>query len=149
MKNYIQKIIFTLALALTMFSMTFTSVLAAEATPSGQDDVIKRMNAAILTVDLPTAGVGNAESGAQILIGRIIGIFISLFGTFFLILILYGGFKWMNAKGNQEEMEKAKKVLQSAIIGFIIVMLAYGISYFVTSQLQEAAKPKITATPGT
>jgi len=40
----------------------------------------------------------------------------------------------------QEEMEKAKKILQSAIIGFIIVMMAYAISFFVTSALQGAVK---------
>lgn len=89
-------------------------------------------------LSLPSIGT-DLEGGAQTIIGKVINAFIGLFGAFFLILVIYGGFKWMNAKGNQEEMEKAKKILQSAIIGFIIVMLAYAISFFVAYALQKAA----------
>ena len=89
-------------------------------------------------LSLPSLG-NDPEGGAQKIIGNIINAFLGLFGAFFLVLVIYGGFKWMNARGNQEEMEKAKKILQSAVIGFIIVMMAYAISFFVASALQGAA----------
>lgn len=113
-------------------------VVAAPALAQTGQSITDRMIKGLAGVDLPTVE-GNEDAGAQTIIGKIINAFIGLFGAFFLILVIYGGFKWMNAKGNQEEMEKAKKILQSAVIGFIIVMLAYAISFFVASALKGVA----------
>lgn len=41
----------------------------------------------------------------------------------------------MTAAGNEEQVGKAKKLLTAAIIGLIIVLSAYAISYFVISKL--------------
>lgn len=130
MKSYIKKIGLSLTLSLVLFSLALTPILA-------QESITDRMKGAIKTVDLPTAGT-EVDDGAQEIIGNVIGAFLSIFGAFFLILVIYGGFKWMNAKGNQEEIDKAKSVLRSATIGFLIVMLSYAISYFVAAGLQAA-----------
>jgi hypothetical protein len=37
----------------------------------------------------------------------------------------------MTARGNEEQVEKAKKVIQNAVIGLIIVILAYAITLFI------------------
>lgn len=124
------KIILTIAIIVLLVGVVATPVLA--------QDITQRMIDGLAGVDLPTVE-NDPDAGAQTIIGNIINAFLGLFGAFFLILIIYGGFKWMNAKGSQEEMEKAKKILQSAIIGFTIVMFAYAISFFVTSALQGAA----------
>ena len=124
------KIILTIAMITLLFSVVATPVLA--------QDITQRMIDGLACVNLPTVG-NDPDTGAQTIIGNIINAFLGLLGAFFLILVIYGGFKWMNARGNQEEMEKAKKILQSAVIGFIIVMMAYAISFFVTSALQGAA----------
>ena len=124
------KIILTIAMITLLFSVVATPVLA--------QDITQRMIDGLAGVNLPTVG-NDPDTGAQTIIGNIINAFLVLFGAFFLILVIYGGFKWMNARGNQEEMEKAKKILQSAVIGFIIVMMAYAISFFVASALQGAA----------
>jgi len=71
--------------------------------------------------------------------GKVISAFLGLLGIILLILILYGGFLWMTAGGNEEKIGKAKKILANAVIGLIIVIMAYGISYFVVTQLQKAA----------
>ena len=52
--------------------------------------------------------------------------------------MIYGGYKWLVASGREEEIKKAKDTIRSAIIGLIIVMAAYTISYFVAAALQEA-----------
>ncbi len=46
-------------------------------------------------------------------------------------LIIYGGFVWLTAAGNEEKIEKAKKVISAAVIGLIIVLLAWAIVIFV------------------
>lgn len=53
-------------------------------------------------------------------------------------IVLYGGFVWMNSKGSKEEIEKAKKILKSGIIGLIIILSSWGIAYFVISGLSGA-----------
>ena len=56
-------------------------------------------------------------------------------GILFLGLVLWGGFVWMNARGNQEEVAKAKKILTRAVIGLVIVLASFGISQFIFYQV--------------
>jgi hypothetical protein len=69
------------------------------------------------------------------LIGKIIQIVLSFVGVIFFILIIYAGFLWMTAGGNEEQVTKAKKLITSAAVGLIIVISAYAITYFILSQL--------------
>lgn len=64
-------------------------------------------------------------------IGKMIGGVLSLLGVVFLILTIYGGFTWMLARGNEQESEKARKIIADSIIGLIIVLAAYAITVFV------------------
>lgn len=72
-------------------------------------------------------------------IASIIQVALSLLGVIFLILMIYGGYLWMTDRGNAEQVEKAKKVITAAIIGLVIVIAAYAISYFVFSRLASSA----------
>lgn len=65
----------------------------------------------------------------------VIQIVLSLLGVIFLVLLIYGGFLWMTARGNEQQVEKAKEVMYSAIIGLMIVLGAYAISTFVLTSL--------------
>ena len=64
-------------------------------------------------------------------VSRIIAIILSILGVIFLGLTIYGGIVWMTAQGNQEKVSKAKELITEAIIGLIIVIAAYAITYFV------------------
>jgi hypothetical protein len=61
-------------------------------------------------------------------IGTLIGIFLSILGIIFLLLVLYAGFLWMTAAGNETQVGKAKKILTSVVIGAIIIFGAFAIS---------------------
>jgi len=50
-------------------------------------------------------------------------------------LILYGGFKWMTAGGNEEQVGEAKKIIISGVIGLIIILSAYAIANFVVGAI--------------
>lgn len=63
--------------------------------------------------------------------GQITGAALSLIGIIFFILMLYGGFLWMTARGESKVAEKAKGIIIDAIIGLIIVAAAYIITSFV------------------
>lgn len=79
-------------------------------------------------------------------ISSIIGIFLSFLGVIFMVLMLYGGFNWMTAAGDEQKIDKAKDTIREAIIGIVIVIAAYAISIFVVGRLwgQGSSTPPIT-----
>lgn len=86
-----------------------------------------------------TAGLG--EEPKQTLpqiIGNLINAALSMLGIIFLILMLYGGYIWMQAKGNTEDIDKAKKIIENAIIGIVVIGLAFAITNFVLDQITNA-----------
>lgn len=59
-------------------------------------------------------------------------------GLIFLFLTLYAGYLWMTAMGDPKKVTKAKDILAQSVIGLIILILSYGISYFVVSKIGGA-----------
>jgi hypothetical protein len=66
-------------------------------------------------------------------IGLIINSLLGLVGVVFMILMMYGGYLWMTAQGNESQVEKAIGIMKAAIIGLAITFSAFAISYFVMS----------------
>lgn len=75
-------------------------------------------------------------------VGRIIKWVIGLIGVILMVLIIYGGFLYATSAGNEKQTETAKKTLIYAIIGVIIVGLAYFLTDFVISVLFPRPIPK-------
>jgi len=65
------------------------------------------------------------------IIGRGIQFVISFLGILFLGFMIYAGILWMTASGDEKKVEKATGIIKQAIIGIIVVMAAYAITYFV------------------
>lgn len=53
-------------------------------------------------------------------------------GVAAVMVIIVGGYTWMTAAGNEEKIKKAKQVLQSGLIGLVIILIAYVLVIFVT-----------------
>lgn len=70
-----------------------------------------------------------------VLIGSLLQIVLSILGLGLLGLIVYGGYYWLTAGGKAEEVEKAVKILKSAIWGFIVILAAFTITTFVVTSL--------------
>jgi len=68
-------------------------------------------------------------------IARVIKVVLSLLGMIFLVLIIYAGFTWMTSAGNEDRIDKAKKIMAAAVIGLAIVLAAYVITAFVVNSL--------------
>lgn len=72
-------------------------------------------------------------------IARIINVAMGLLGIVAVVIILAGGFMWMTAAGNEEKVEKAKKLIFSGIIGLAIILTSFAIAQFVIRSLVTAA----------
>ena len=79
------------------------------------------------------------SADARDIVVGIINAALTLFAIAFTILIIYGGWLWMSAAGNQDNVDKAKKTLQWATIGIAVVLLSWTISIFVAGALLEAS----------
>lgn len=56
-------------------------------------------------------------------------------GILLFAMLIYGGITWLTAAGNEDQTEKAQKIISSAIIGLVIVVTAYFITELLGSVL--------------
>jgi len=80
-------------------------------------------------------------------VATVIKAVLALVGTIFLILTIYAGILWMTAQGNEEQVTKAVGIIKASVIGLIIIMSAYAITFFVTSKLTGATGTSSQNTP--
>lgn len=71
-------------------------------------------------------------------VGRIAAIVFSLTGTIFFVLTVVAGVMWMTAGGNDEKLEKARKILSAAVIGLTIALMGYSITFFVNRGIRQS-----------
>jgi amino acid transporter len=94
---------------------------------------------------LASAGISDSTSVGSV-IATIIKTLLGLLGIIFVVLLIYAGFQWMTAEGNEEKVTKAKDTIVRAIIGLVIIIAAYSITYFVFQKLNKAAGGSGTST---
>ncbi|MBT4121009.1 MAG: hypothetical protein HOA57_01290 [Candidatus Magasanikbacteria bacterium] len=80
-----------------------------------------------------TAGLGNPTS-PQIIIVEVLKIALGVVGSIFLALVVYGGFVYVNSRGDEEQVKKAQKIIVGSIIGLTIILLSYSVTLFVGTQ---------------
>ncbi len=82
------------------------------------------------------AGISKSK-GVEDIVGIGLNAALSLVGLIFLILMVYAGYLWMTARGEEEMTKKAQKIIISTMIGLVIVLSAYVITFFVTNRFVQ------------
>jgi Zn-dependent protease with chaperone function len=82
------------------------------------------------------AGLGTRDLREGIM--AIIQAMLGFLGVLAIVIILYGGFVWMTAGGNEENVGKAKKIITAGVIGLAIIFISYAIASFVINSLITA-----------
>lgn len=80
-------------------------------------------------------------------VGIVVKAAISMVGVIFLALMVYAGYLWMTARGEEEPITKAQKIITACIIGLIIVAGAYSFTAFVVPQILKKTTGKAGGTP--
>jgi hypothetical protein len=83
-----------------------------------------------------STGLGQGE--LQNTIGSLIRVGLGFLGVVAVVIILFGGFKWMTAGGNDKNVAEAKSLIIAGIIGLAIILSAYAIASFVISSIVGA-----------
>lgn len=79
-----------------------------------------------------------SNSDPRAIIGRIINVALGFLGVIAVAIILFGGFKWMTAGGNEEKTGEARKLLAAGVIGLVIILASWAIATYVINALSEA-----------
>ncbi|MFH1947086.1 MAG: hypothetical protein ABIJ23_02950 [Candidatus Magasanikbacteria bacterium] len=64
-------------------------------------------------------------------LGTVVKAALAMVGVIFLLLMVYAGYLWMTARGEEETIKKSQKIIVGSIIGLVIVVASYSITNFV------------------
>lgn len=77
------------------------------------------------------------ENSLHVIVGQVIQVFLGLLATIFILLLVLAGYNWMTAAGSEDKVKKAQETIKVAIIGLLIILAAYIITYFVFLAVPE------------
>lgn len=92
------------------------------------------------------AEIGLSDTDPRDVVANVIQVVLGFLGTIAVVLIIVAGFQWMTAAGSEDKIAKAKKIMTAAVIGLVIVLMAYALSTFVINAIIGATNPS-TAVP--
>jgi hypothetical protein len=134
-KSYLIVAFMGLSLGVPALVPAMAGVASAECTNGIQENVGAGADAASTattkTCD-PTSG--NGAEGLSKIAQQITNLFSIIVGAIAIIMIIYGGFRYITSGGDSGKVGSAKNTLIYAIIGLIIVALAQLIVRFVLTQ---------------
>lgn len=85
--------------------------------------------------NLNDTGLGTTDP--VVIVAQIVNVFLRLLGLLSVLFMLYGGWIWIWARGNDEEITRAKDIIRGSIIGLIVILSSYGIMQWVFYYLTE------------
>jgi cytochrome bd-type quinol oxidase subunit 2 len=83
-------------------------------------------------------GLGSADLKQTVL--NIITFVLGLLGLIAVIMILYGGFIWLTAGGNEDKVDSAKKIISAAAVGLVVILISWAIVNFVIGTTRNVTK---------
>ncbi len=141
MKHYHRIIIFSL------LGLIIVSIAGVALAQSNLQDAFKNSPSDPLGTAAGQAGYDLEKINALKIVSTVLNMMLSFIGVIFLISMIYGGFLWMTARGNDEQVNKAKNIMTTAVIGIVIIVLAYAISWFVLNRLGQNVLKSGQSTP--
>lgn len=113
--------------------LLLSEVIGISRVNAGYDNLINRTQGA---ANLGYIGAnGNNLYSLPVIIGSVVGLLLGGLGVSFFMLIIYGGYIWFISRGNEDQVDQAKSIIIDATIGLIVVLVAYILTFFVTSSI--------------
>ncbi len=88
--------------------------------------------------NLISSTTGMSAQSPLVTAANIIAAILGFLSVIAIGLIVYAGFTWMFAAGNEEKIKKARGILQAAVLGLLIILSSYGIAIYVFSVIESA-----------
>ncbi|MBU1164515.1 hypothetical protein KKA15_03065 [Patescibacteria group bacterium] len=85
---------------------------------------------------LSATGLGTKELRESVM--SIVNVALGFLGILAILIILWGGFVWLTAGGDESKVESAKKIITGGVVGLVIILSALAITNFVVAQILNA-----------
>lgn len=127
MKYFLLSILFSLSL--------FTAMPVLAVDPAVAPDIVGEITG---QMDVAGATSGLSVQDPRLTVARFINVFLGILGTIFIVYVVYAGYLWMTAGGEEEKTTEAKTHIRNAVIGLVIILAALGINLLVITYLIRA-----------
>ena len=91
--------------------------------------------------DAPLKDVFGTPADIRVIAANIIKVLLSLLGILYLCYVVYGGFVWMTAAGNEERIRLAKSTILTGAVGVGIIVSAFSIARLVVVAFNCSVQP--------
>lgn len=134
MKKYLLASFFTLSAVFSFLIAPATLAQVGQVGSSGQNppNITDQLDAVGRAGFGATTTARSASERFVPAINSIVSFFLGFVGTIAFIVFLIGGFLWMTARGNETQVETAKKYMFNGTLGVIIIIMAYSLAFFLT-----------------
>ena len=118
--------------------------------PEYEDDLICRSEAEIGTdlaeTSLRGTGITHTEDAGDLVI-KYVNFALPYLTLAAFVGFVVAGFFYVTAYGNEEQLQKAKKILIWSVVGLLLVIMSYAIIQFLTAGLVEELQPDDVVIP--
>lgn len=125
------RFVLLLAFALLALGPLFSNFALAAADETSAMDIVTEG----LTTTGEEAGFGAEPQEVTDLAAGLVTALLGLLGIAIFGYFVYGGFLYLTSQGAPDTLKKAKAILTNTIIGLLIILAAYAISFFILTQL--------------
>jgi len=120
---------------LFIFGVIQLAVFSLEVKPVRADDSLFNSQ---IGMDSIGKTYGDKKTDVRVVVARLILIVLSFLATIFLALIIYAGFRYMTAAGNQEQVSKAVSQIRDAAIGLLIIIASWALTFYIFQWVSKA-----------
>jgi len=85
-------------------------------------------------------GANIGEAGLGTIVGNVVKVVLSVLGLVALVMFIIAGFQWMTSGGNDDKIKSAQKLMSNAVIGLVIVLIAYAATHFIVQALVDVTE---------
>jgi hypothetical protein len=121
--------------ALCAFIPSVAMPMAASAQPDIQNAINCGTDLSASGSNGGTCASSSSSVNVQSIVDTIINVFSWVVGVISVIMIIFGGFKYITSSGSSEKVGSAKNTIIYALVGLIIVALAQVIVHFVLTKV--------------
>jgi len=122
-----------------MLKTLFITLLSLGNNASAQEN----LSTASENLKKATARVGVGELPIETLVGNAINAVLSFAGMIFFVFMVYAGYLWFTARGDDEQVKKATGIIKTTVAGIILLLSAGAITFFITDSLQSGPKTPV------
>lgn len=119
-------------------AILLSNLLLIEVSLAGTADTIKEgLGKTAVSATIATEDKLEPPSLAG-MVGRAINYMFVVVGIVFITIIAVGGYLWMSATGNEENIKKAKTFILNGVFGLMVIFISYALVSLIFAALKSA-----------